>query len=318
MSNRWMDPEFMPLIKTPRPVLNDANLVREASIASRQPMDYASFDLEVNDLSIPFSTKDARQIPLRIYRPKSIAAPLPALLYLHGGGFFCGDLFSEQWQCAHYAAQAQCLVICVDYRLAPENPYPAALFDSYRVLEFLREQGAELGLDPARIAIGGSSAGANLAAAVALLARDRSGPGLCFQMLLIPALDNRLDSVSAREFTDVPDFATPEARVMWQWYLGDQDRDISPYATPVHAADLTHLPPAYVLCAGLDALRDDGLRYAQRLLEAGVSVELHLVPSLPHGFASISSAATSKQLLQEQVRVLQKAFQFGERNPKNR
>jgi acetyl esterase/lipase len=131
-------------------------------------------------------------------------------------------------------------------------------------------------------------------------------------MLLIPVLDDRLETHSAREFTDVPDFARPEAEVMWRWYLGGQAAQntptTSPYAAPARAQDLSGLPATYILCAGVDPLRDEGLNYAHRLTEAGVAVELHLVPSIPHGFASVPSAEVSKRLLNEQVDVLRRVF----------
>ncbi len=305
-----MDPAFAPLDKQPREILQDARVVREALAASRLEMEQrlSGFDLEIEDRSVPSSDQEAREVPIRIYRPKAVTRALPALLYLHGGGFFCGDLFSEEWQCAHYAVGADCAVVCVDYRLAPENPFPAALTDCYRVLEFLWDTSEKLGMDRASIAVAGSSAGANLAAAVALLARDRKGPAILFQMLLVPVLDDRLETPSAREFTDVPDFATPEARIMWHWYLGENVRDVSPYAAPARANDLSNLPASYVLCVGLDPLRDEGIDYALRLTEAGVAVELHLVSSIPHGFASIPSAKITERLLKEQVAVLCSAF----------
>jgi acetyl esterase/lipase len=305
-----MDPAFSSLVKQPREVLRDATAVREATSAARQgagPL-LSDLDLRIEDHYVPLSNKDKVQIPMRIYRKRNLAGALPVLLYFHGGGFFCGDLFSEELQCAHYALNAQCAVVCVAYRLAPEEPFPAALTDCYRALEFLWDESAALNLDRDCIAVGGSSAGANLAAAVALLARDRRGPKICFQMLLIPALDDRLETQSARQFIDVPDFARPEAEVMWRWYLGDEAYDVSPYAAPARADDLSNLPPSYVLCAGLDPLRDDGLNYAHNLTEAGVATELHLVPSIPHGFASIPSAAISKRLLNEQVEVLRRAL----------
>jgi acetyl esterase len=310
MSKPPMDPAFASLAKQPREVLRDANVVREAVSAARQGTRpwLSDLDLEIEDHYVPFSDKEKRQIPMRIYRRRNAAGTLPVLLYLHGGGFFCGDLFSEELQCVQYALKAKCAVVCVAYRLAPEAPFPAALTDCYRVLEFLWNKSRDLNLDRDFIAVGGSSAGANLAAAIALLARDRMGPKICFQMLLVPALDDRLKTQSARQFTDVPDFARPEAEVMWRWYLGEDAHDISPYAAPARADDLSDLPASYVLCAGLDPLRDEGLNYAHRLTEAGVAVELHLVPSIPHGFAGIPSAAISERLLNEQVDVLRSAF----------
>ena len=310
MSNLPMDPAFASLVKQPREVLLDANAVRQTVAAARLGMSPLSSnpDLEIEDHYVSRSPDEKAQLPVRIYRSRKAMGTLPALLYLHGGGFFCGDLSSEESQCSQYALNVRCAVVAVAYKLAPEEPFPAALNDCYRALEFLWSQSKELNLDRGRIAIGGSSAGANLAAAVTLLARDRNGPRICFQMLLVPALDDRLETLSARQFIDVPDFARPEAEAMWRWYLGEVTTDVSPYAAPARANDLSGLPTAYVLCAGLDPLRDDGLDYAHRLTEAGVAVELHLVPSIPHGFASIPSASISKRLLTEQVEVLRSAF----------
>jgi acetyl esterase/lipase len=305
-----MDPAFASLARYPREALRDANIVREAVSAARlrtRPLP-SDLDLEIEDRYIPSSDKEKTRIPVRIYRRKNAGGTLPVLLYLHGGGFFCGDLFSEELECVHYALNARCAVVCVAYRLAPEEPFPAALTDCYRALEFLWDESRALNLDRNFIAVGGSSAGANLAAAVALFARDRRGPKICFQMLLVPALDDRLETQSTRQFTDVPGFARPEAEVMWRWYLGENAHDVSPYAAPARAKDLSDLPASYVLCAGLDPLRDEGLNYAHRLTEAGVAVELHLVPSIPHGFASIPSAAISERLLTEQIEVLRSAF----------
>ncbi len=310
MSHPPMDPAFEPLVKHPRDVLRDPHTVRRAvaEADAEEGHSRSDIDLAIQDYDAPPTPDQETQLSVRIYRPKDGSDPLPALLYLHGGGFFCGDHSSDRTRCSHYALSAHCVVATVNYRLAPENPFPAALYDCYRALQFLSNQSVELGIDRGRIAIGGSSAGANLAAAVTLLARDRKEPRLHFQMLLVPALDDRLETPSARRFTDVPDFARPEAEVMWRWYLGTDVVEVSPYAAPARASDLSGLPTAYVLCAGLDPLRDEGLDYAHRLTAAGVGVEFHLVPSIPHGFASISSAAISKRLLMEQVEVLRRAL----------
>lgn len=310
MSNPPMDPAFAPLINQPREVLRDPKAVRQAAAAAdhESGLLLSDPDLEIQDHDATPTADQKTQLSVRIYRRKDAARPSPVLLYLHGGGFFCGGLKSDETRCAHYALEVHCAVVAVAYKLAPEEPFPAALNDCYRALEFLWDHSCELNLDRDRIAIGGSSAGANLAAAVTLLARDRNGPKICFQMLLVPALDDRLETQSARQFTDVPDFARPEAEVMWRWYLGEDVAHVSPYAAPARANDLSGLPPAYVLCAGLDPFRDEGLEYAGRLTEAGVAVELHLVPSIPHGFASIPSAAISERLLTEQVEVLCRAL----------
>jgi acetyl esterase/lipase len=305
-----MDPAFASLVKHPREGFKDVEVLREAAVAEGQDTSsrLSDFDLEIEDRDIPPHSDEKTVVPVRIYRRRNVEGPSPVLLYLHGGGFFCGDLFSEQLECALYALNARCAVMCVAYRLAPENPFPAALNDCYRALEFVWDHSDALKFDRDLIAVGGSSAGANLAAAVALLARDRGGPKICFQLLLIPALDDRLETDSAVQFTDTPGFARPEAEVMWRWYLGENPQDVSPYAAPARAKDLTGLPASYILCAGLDPLRDEGLTYANRLTESGVAAELHLVPSIPHGFASVPSAAISKRLLSKQVAVLRSAF----------
>jgi acetyl esterase len=314
VSNLWMDPAFESLVRVPRQGFNDVKALREAAVAARRetaPSWLSDSNLEIEDHDVSSSGEEKTVVPVRIYRRRDVEDASPVLLYLHGGGFFCGDLFSEERQCVRYALNARCAVVCVAYRLAPEDPFPAGLNDCYRALEFLWDHSQELKLDRNRIAVGGSSAGANMAAAVALLARDRLGPKICFQLLLIPALDDRLETVSAVQFTNTPDFARPEAEVMWRWYLGDNRQDVSPYASPARAKELSQLPPTYILCAGLDPLRDEGISYANRLTESGVAVELHLVPSIPHSFASVPSAAISERLLSEQVEVLLVAFTRG-------
>jgi acetyl esterase len=307
MPDWTIDPDFAAFAMQPRVPLRDEGVVRESVWKARadNPVVPVS-ELQISDLFLEGS--DNLQIPIRIYRCKDDAGPLPVLLYFHGGGFFCGDRASDELQCMHYALHAGCAVVCVTYRLAPEEPFPAGLMDCYQVLESLWKQGSDFDLDVDRVAVGGSSAGANLAAAVALRARDHKGPRICFQMLIVPALDDRLQTQSARQFTDVPDFARAEAEVMWEWYLGSAPSAVSPYAAPMRAEHFEDLPAAYILCAGLDPLRDDGLNYARRLSEAGVDVELHLVSSIPHGFASVPAAGVSQRLLNEQAEVLRRAF----------
>jgi acetyl esterase len=314
MSNLPMDQAFASLAKHPREVLLDAKVAREALTSARQrakPLT-PEVQLEIYDRTIAASDLEP-PVSLRIYRRRDALGALPVLLYFHGGGFFCGDLVSDEAQCIYYACNVPCAVVCVAYRLAPEEPFPAAFTDCYRALHFVWDESNNLKFDRDSIAVGGSSAGANLAAAVALLARDRMGPAIRFQMLLVPALDDRLNTASALQFTDVPGFARPEAEIMWRWYLGEDPHDVSPYAAPARAKDLSALPASYILCAGLDPLRDEGLQYAHRLIDAGVSVELHLLSTSPHGFASIPSARVSKRLLNEQVEILRTAFDLAEK-----
>jgi acetyl esterase/lipase len=202
------------------------------------------------------------------------------------------------------------VVVSVDYRLAPEHPFPAALHDCYSALRYMAGEADALGIDPDRIAVSGGSAGGGLAAATTLLARDLGGPALCFQMLHIPELDDRLETPSMRRFVDSPLWNQPLAVQSWRAYLGELSGrdDIPALAAPSRADDLSGLPSAYVSTAENDPLRDEGIDYAQRLLQAGVSVELHQFPGTFHGSALVTTAAISKRAQAESVVVLRRAL----------
>jgi acetyl esterase/lipase len=188
------------------------------------------------------------------------------------------------------------VVVSVDYRLAPEHPFPAGVDDCYLALEWVSTHADELGIDPDRIAVGGSSSGGATAAGVTLMARDRGGPAIAFQLLVYPVIDDRLDTPSMRACIDTPLFARHDAELMWSYYLGSEPSEVSPYAAPGRATDLAGLPPAYVCVAEFDPLRDEGIAYAQRLVGAGVSTELHLYPGTFHGFDALPSAVTIRAL----------------------
>lgn len=197
-------------------------------------------------------------------------------------------------------------MISVDYRLAPEHPFPAALDDAYAVLTWAVGHAAELGVEPDRVAIGGHSAGANLAAAVTLLARDRQGPPIRFQLLNQPGLDDRQDSWSAVNFTETPWFFRAKSLASWRHYLGGGPA--TAYAAPARAEDLAGLPPAYLATAEFDPNRDEGLAYALRLLQAGVSVEIHQWPGAFHGSQAILSAEISQRQNEELGAALARAL----------
>jgi acetyl esterase/lipase len=241
-------------------------------------------ELDITDL------QPAECPPLRIYRPEGEVGRRPGLLYLHGGGFCMGSVEIENAGAAELAYALGAVVVSVDYRLAPEHPYPAGLEDCYASLCYLA---ALDGVDPARVGVHGQSAGGGLAAAVSLLARDRGGPAIAIQSLGIPALDDRLDTPSMRAFVDTPMWSRPQAAQSWQLYLGGAEPD--GYAAPARSVDLRRLPPAYISTMELDPLRDEGIIYAMRLLEAGVSVELHNYPGTFHGSAIAVHAAVSKR-----------------------
>jgi acetyl esterase len=244
---------------------------------------------EVRDLSIP---GPHGPIPLRLYRPATApASGSPALVFFHGGGWVLGNLESHDGVCRHLAERSGCVVVAVDYRLAPEHKFPAALDDAFAATQWLAAQAPALGLDAARIAVGGDSAGGNLAAAVCLLARDANGsPSIAFQMLLYPATDFAMDTASHRRFGE--DHLLTRASMAWfrDHYLKHPGEMADWRASPLRAASLAGLPPAFVLTASHDPLRDEGEAYARRLVEVGIPVTLWRVPGLIHGFLPMGKA----------------------------
>jgi acetyl esterase len=195
-------------------------------------------------------------IPIRMYRPFG-DAPLPALVFCHGGGWVHGDLDSHDAVCRALAGASGWLVVALAYRLAPVHRFPAALADAYAAARWVAAQGATIGVDPSCLAVGGDSAGGNLAAAVALMARDRGGPSLAFQRLVYPELDFSFDSAS---YLENAEYGPARAEMMepWRLYLPTEATGDHPYASPLRAADLRGLPPTLIITAELDTLRDEG------------------------------------------------------------
>lgn len=225
-------------------------------------------------------------IPVRIYRPTAAGTgPLPLVVNIHGGGWVLGSLDQSDWLCSEVAAGVGAVVVSLDYRLAPGHPWPAAGEDCYAALVDLVGRAAELGADPRRVAVMGDSAGGNLSAVVALMARDRPGPAIAFQALLYPATDLTLGSPSIEENAQAPIIGKADVLAFRDHYLGAQDpRD--PYASPLFAPDHAGLPPALVQVAEHDPIRDDGLRYAEALRAAGVPVRATTYVGMPHGYLS--------------------------------
>lgn len=254
-------------------------------------------------------------VRVRVFRPKEAPGSLPVVVWIHGGAYVVGSASQDDLLCSDLAARTGTVVVSVDYRLAPEDPYPAALNDCYAAACWAAAGGV-VGTDPARLAIAGASAGAGLAAAVALYARDRGGPPIAFQLLLYPYLDDRRDTPSHRSGRDAPLFTTADAEHGWRHYLrGLTDGDnVPPYAAPARAVALAGLPPAYVLAAGMDCLCDEAVNYAMGMARAGVAVELHLVPAVPHGFDAVApGASVSQRVIAEYATTLRRCL--GEPDP---
>ncbi len=313
MTKRAYDPELeaiLPLLPT---VVDFSTLekVREMRTGRMAmfPVPPDRRDVEKEDRRVP-GPAGAAQLPVRLYRPKAAATSARAcVLEIHGGGFLTGSIDMMDGWCQVIAAELGAVVVSVEYRLAPEHPFPAGVEDCYAALCWTAENAAALGVDPARIAVAGQSAGGGLAAATALLARDRGGPALRFQLLEIPELDDRLDTPSMRAFTNTPLWNRPNAEWSWRHYLGpDHVGEISHYAAPARAKDLAGLPPAYVSTMELDPLRDEGILYALRLLQAGVPVELHSYPGTFHGSALMPSAQVSQRNAKEVIEALRRAL----------
>jgi acetyl esterase/lipase len=268
--------------------------------------------LDIDDRLVP-GWEGEPEVKVRVYRPKGAGAPVPGVLMIHGGGFIVGSVETEHIGAAMTAADLGVVVVSVDYRLAPEHAYPAAVHDCYAALRYLHSEAAALGVDPGRVAVMGASAGGGLAAGTALLARDQGGPDLCFQLLHIPELDDRLETPSMQAFVDTPVWNRPLAAQSWQAYLGELagSSEVPVYAAPARATDLRGLPPAYVSTAENDPLRDEGIAYALALLRAGVSVELHQFPGTFHGSALVMTAAVSRRAQQESALVLRRALGLG-------
>ena len=237
---------------------------------------------EVRDLTTP---GPAGPIPLRLYRP-SAGGVLPVLVFFHGGGWVVGDIATHDTVCRHLASRAECAVVSVDYRLAPEHKFPAAVEDCFAATKWVADNTAALGLDPARLAVGGDSAGGNLAAVVCLLARDAGAPRIAYQLLIYPAADAAMRHDSIARFAEGYVLTRSTMRWFYEQYLrmpGDAaDWRVSPLAAP----DLSGLPPAYVLTAGYDPLCDEGDEYAARLAAAGVMVEHRRFSGQIHGFVT--------------------------------
>lgn len=246
-------------------------------------------------------------LPVRIYTPSS-TGPLPVVIYYHGGGWVICNLDTHDAVCRRLANLADCLVVSVDYRLAPEHRFPAAVDDAYAALTWASRHAADIGGDASRVAVVGDSAGGNLAAAVTLMARDRGGPHLVSQVLIYPVTDRDFERPSMIDVGEGYLLTTAAMRWFWAKYLGSDD-DPGPYAAPLRANDFANLPPAVVITAEYDPLRDEGEEYAARLSAAGVPVTCTRYDGMMHGFFQQPDMLDGARTAQAQVAdALRRAF----------
>jgi acetyl esterase len=291
-----------------RTELAAAAALRAEQAGGQRPVDHVA----VTDVLVPAQPGGA-DVPVRVYRPEPASrGDRGAVLFLHSGGFVVGSVAVADGWTRTMAAELDAVVVSVDYRLAPEHPYPAALEDAWTALEWMGKQVDELGIDPARIAVAGESAGAGLATALAMLVQDRGGPTICFQSLAIPALDDRLATPSMQQFVDTPMWNRPNAELSWRAYLrgvaAPGSPDVPDLAAPARRPDLRGLPPAFVSVAEFDPLRDEGVDYAMRLVRAGVPTELHLYPGTFHGSRSVEHAGVSQRMTLDLLGTLGRAL----------
>ena len=273
----------------------------------------------VVDRSVPGPNGD---VPVRIYTPTSPplrqaqgelgsgrAETFPVLVYFHGGGMVVGTLETSDGSCRHLCDKVGCVVVSVDYRLAPEHPFPAAPEDCYAVTKWVAENSSEIAADPSRIAVGGESAGGNLAAAVALMARDRGGPRVSLQVLMYPMTSYDFDTASYHE--NAEGYSLTRKTMMWYWdqYLSSKADATNPYAIPASSTDLKGVAPAIVLTAEFDPLRDEGEAYAKQLAAAGVNTTCTRYDGVIHGFFGMSAVVDkSKEAVNQVAAALKDAF----------
>ncbi|HET8910073.1 MAG TPA: alpha/beta hydrolase [Ktedonobacteraceae bacterium] len=288
-----------------------------AAMLSQASANFPQFStISVSERFVP-GPEGAPEVRVLVYQPTSVQGPLPVLLWLHGGGYIMGSADAEDLLVKGIVSAIGCAAISVDYRLAPETPYPGPVEDCYAALKWLATHADELAIDPKRIAVGGSSAGGGLAAALALLTRDRGEFSLAFQLLLAPMLDDRTCTLENPHPYTGEFIWTPETnRFGWTSLLGQEPGgpDISPYAAAARAENLEGLPAAFINVGSIDLFMEEDLEYARRLTRAGVPTELHVYPGAYHGFRMVPTAQVTQTAERDQLAALKRAFDLSRRS----
>ncbi|MEP2783806.1 MAG: alpha/beta hydrolase [Pseudoruegeria sp.] len=273
------------------------------------PMPPRDTDPDIEEIEITIPGADGTpDIPIRIYMPNGRSEPGPSFVNFHGGGFLMGDLESEHINCMNMVRKAGCVAIGVDYRLAPEHPFPAGFDDCYQSYLWVLENAASLYIDPNRVIIGGSSAGGCLTAAVALKIRDTGITAPIFQMLYYPVIDDRCNSPSMQSGNDCYVWTQSNSKQMWDHYIGKNRSDVSAYAAPARATDLSNLPPAFIMTCEHDPLRDEAIFFAMDLMNAGTPVELHNYPGTTHSFDRMSPAPIARRAADDAIQAAIRAL----------
>jgi acetyl esterase len=309
-----LDPELAALAAAvPKMDLSDLAAARETErlMVGHLPKYRARIPLSVHDIAMQ-GQRSTTAVAARIYAPVERSTPGPALLYLHGGAYVMGGLAMADSTARMLVEHAGVTVVAVDYRLAPEHPYPAGLEDSYAVLQWSVDNGECHGIDPDRLGVLGESAGGGLAAALALVARDRGGPRLAAQFLDAPTVDDRLDTVSMTTLSDTPAWQSVNSRYSWAYYLQGVAEpgsvNVPIYAAPARATakELSGLPPAYVTAYQIDPTRDEGLEYAHRLILAGVPTEVHHYAGAFHLAHIIPGTAIGARMIADRIAAIRR------------
>ncbi|KKC25236.1 hypothetical protein WP12_15090 [Sphingomonas sp. SRS2] len=283
--------------------------MRKGLATAVQPSNFDHLDISVEIIEI--AGGDGQPLTIILYRPRRAIGPCGALLHIHGGGFVTGSPLQSQENQAKTCAELACVIVALGYRLAPETRFPGALEDCYAALQWLANEAPSLGVDPARIAIGGESAGGGLAAGLALLARDRGEIKIVFQSLIYPMLDDRTCIASdPHPHTGHFVWTNEQNRFGWSAILGVEPgtASISSYAAPARAKTLGGLPPTFIAVGALDLFLEEDLDYARRLTRAGVAVELHIYPGAYHGFVRVPDAKVAIAARQQSQEALRRAL----------
>jgi acetyl esterase/lipase len=288
-TKKWMVPAFNLLFKRH---FNSTKAPQNIEIDSHQIKGFENKDIEVI-----------------VFRPRNIQTDAPCLVYCHGGGFFIEAAQVHKKMMFEYAPKANCIIVFPHYRVSLNYPFPTSLEDCYAALKWTNDNTKMLGIDKNKIAIGGDSAGGNLAACVAQMALDRQEINLCFQLLVYPVCDHTLSTVSMQVFQDTPLWNAPSSKLMWDVYLkGKEINNLPKYVSPLQRTDLNGLPPTYIETAEFDCLRDEGLLYAQKLKDSNVQVELNQTKGTIHAYDIIETSSITQDSIQRRVIALRQAF----------